>query len=96
MISWKISDEDFDLVGKIVTRAAKLYRSNGVSFNRQNVVMDLIACNANGTPLDFKKMLAADDFNLAHDIGGIDRHMNRETGKLEGFFRPRCTLRENA
>lgn len=55
--------------------------------------MDIIATHANGNPLDFDKLLAADDFNFAHDVFGICRHLNRETGELEDFFSPRCSLR---
>ena len=62
-------------------------------YERINLVMDLTAADGvNGNrPLDWAKLLAFDDFNFLHDIGGISRHMNRETGRLEGFFVPRCS-----
>lgn len=57
--------------------------------------MDLVACNANGTPIDFVKLRGFDDFNFVHDVGGIIRHMDRETGKLTHCFMPRCARPES-
>lgn len=60
--------------------------------------MDLTACHLNGCPLDLDGLLAADDFALAHDVQLIDRHLNRDTGKLglrgeePGVILPRCAL----
>lgn len=56
--------------------------------------MDLLATHANGCPMDFVKLEAADDFNLLHDVSGIDRHLNRGTGKLENCFLPRCAAKQ--
>jgi hypothetical protein len=56
-------------------------------------VMDLTACHANGCPLDLELLAAADDTNLLHDVGGINRHMDRETGRLTRCFVPRFTAR---
>jgi hypothetical protein len=58
-----------------------------------DVMMDVSATHANGNPLRLKKLLEADDFNFTHDILGIRRHLNRETGKLEDGFRPRFSQR---
>lgn len=52
--------------------------------------MDLRATNANGMPLDFEKLSNADYYNFAHDILGIRKHLNRNTGKLMRHFVPRC------
>ena len=43
---------------------------------------------------DFKKLQDFDDMNFDHDIGGIRRHFNRETKKLEDCFLPRCAIPE--
>ena len=51
--------------------------------------MDLLATHANGCPMDFDRMREADDFNILHDIAGIGNHLDRETGKIVGFFVPR-------
>lgn len=53
--------------------------------------LDLAAANVD-VGLDTEKLVAFDDFNLFHDIYGIYRHMDRDTGKLTGYFRPRCAI----
>lgn len=89
-VSFDISDADAKRVRKIVSRIAAMA---GTSIDRLEMRMDLIATHANGCPLDFERMLAADDFNIAHDVYGIGRHIDRETGKLGGCFRPRFARR---
>lgn len=54
--------------------------------------MDLIATH-NSNPLDLERLLAADDFNFIHDVYGIARHIDRETGELGGCFSPRFSRR---
>lgn len=48
--------------------------------------MDITACHANGCPLKLRELLAAEDFNFAHDVFGIRRHLNRETAQLGDYF----------
>lgn len=62
-------------------------------FTIADVMMDLLAVNANGTPLRLEALRDADAFNFAHDILGIRRHLNRETGALENGFTPRFARR---
>lgn len=57
-------------------------------FDRLSLVMDLENTN-NEVGLRLYELLNADDLNFAHDIIGIIKNMNRETGKLENFFLPR-------
>lgn len=54
------------------------------------IAMDLAAVNANGCPLDFQKLLDFPDFDFAHDLYGIRKHLDRVTGGLVGCFVPRC------
>lgn len=65
-------------------------------YKRINLMMDLMAADGvNGNrALDWDRLLEADDFNFLHDIGGISRHMNRDTGELTGFFLPRFTAKQ--
>lgn len=67
-------------------------------YKRINLIMDLTAADGvNGNdPLDWDRLLAADDFNFLHDVTGICRHMNRDTGELMNCFVPRCRKREVA
>lgn len=58
--------------------------------------MDLTAVHANGNPMRLADLLAADDFNFAHDIVGISRFLDRNTGRLTDCFSPRFSARELA
>lgn len=51
--------------------------------------MNLTACHLNGPPLRLQELLEAPVFDFSHDICGIDKFMNRKTGKLSGYFVPR-------
>lgn len=88
--SFSVSSQDAIKIGKIVDRAMPIYRRHGVKVARLTLVMNLTACHANGNPLDLDKLLTFDDGNLMHDVGGISRHLNRETGALENCFLPRA------
>lgn len=59
----------------------------------QHHQMNIIACHLNGCPLDLQRLLDADDFNFANDISGIDRHIDRDTGRLLHHFLPRHALK---
>ena len=83
--SFKISIADALAVRRIAKRAYAKW-----SVDEMSTQMDLTAAHANGCPLDFAKLEKFDDFNLAHDIFGIARHIDRRTGRLSDFFVPRC------
>jgi hypothetical protein len=51
--------------------------------------MDIAAVHCNGTPLRLNAFCWADNFNFVHDFRGIERHLNRATGRLENQFLPR-------
>lgn len=89
ILNWKLSPDDSKLVTAIAKRAVIRYRASDIVADPLNIEMDLTAVHNNGTPLRLKELLAADNFNLMHDIGGIARHINRDTGQLEDFFVPR-------
>lgn len=54
--------------------------------------MDLEAAH-HACPLQLREMVdalqTAHKGDVVHDLLGIRRHLNRESGKLEGFFTPR-------
>lgn len=93
--SFKTTSAECDLIGQIADRAEQRGLIHK-GYSRMTAVMDLTACHANGCPLDFAGLLAAEPLDFTHDICGIARHMNRETGKLGGCFLPRCAARETA
>lgn len=96
MVSFKVTKEEAELIVKIAARAqVELFNpKNGQEKSwckqtEQDTQMDLCATIAQGVPLRLEELLSADNFNFCHDIAGIYRHIDRSTGKLEGFFRPR-------
>lgn len=90
-IIWECSKEETILIHEIAKRAVKDYARAGVKLDFIDTSMDITACHLNGNPLDLEKLLKADPFNFAHDITGIARHIDRETGQLKDCFLPRCS-----
>lgn len=83
------------LIHEIAARAVKLALNLGAGDGVRliDVMMDIEACISNGCPLRLDDLLAAGDTDFAHDVFGIRRHLNRETGKLENCFSPRFSQR---
>jgi hypothetical protein len=99
MLKFTTNSADRTVIQSIAERAAAIdVQHNGASRARnvQHHAMNVSACHANGNPLDLTRLLAADDFNFAHDVFGIDRHIDRETGELQNFFSPRFSARVDA
>lgn len=86
MINFDITcDTEEQLIDDIVLRVCGLIpESDPVC-----VFMDIAACHLNGTPLKLQELLQADKTNFLHDIGGINRHLDRTTGELKAGFLPR-------
>lgn len=88
------TEEDLAIISKIAERAIAYFilaseTGRRLPFDGLDIQMDLCAVHLNGCPLRLADLLAADDFNFAHDITGIRRHLNRKTGALENHFLPR-------
>lgn len=86
-------DAALDLIGKIADRAVRHYASFDIRVDRTEVVLDLTACHFKGQRLRLDDLLAADDLNFVHDIGGINKHLDRTTFKLLDGFSPRFSHR---
>ncbi len=80
----KISKEDAILIAKITKRANR-YRKG---IKRLTLYMDLVMVHWH-YGLRLADLLAADEANFVHDISGITRHLDRETGGLMNCFLPR-------
>jgi hypothetical protein len=90
MIDWnKATIEDVLKISKIV----KLARSLDPTLDTLRTQMDLEACHST-CPLDLDRMLTAKQSDLMHDIGGIRRHLDRDTGELRDCFVPRFAAAE--
>ena len=98
-VSFDITVDESNVIAKIAKRAANILRERGNKRHIADLIleikMDLTAAHANGCPLDFHKLFAADDFNLMHDVVGINNHLNRETGRLENHFLLRFAARKS-
>ena len=89
MVNFDCSKTEARLIAKIANRAVIMAANNGVKYPFMDCEMDVTAVHCNGCTLNLERLLAADDFNFAHDVFGIRRHIDRETGKLQNCFLPR-------
>jgi len=89
MINWKTTKRENELIVKIAKRANTMAKEIDVKYSIMDINMDITATHLNGCSLKLKELLEADNFNFAHDIFGIYRHINRVTGKLGNCFLPR-------
>jgi hypothetical protein len=76
------------LLTEIVNRAEKLSRRFKQPTVRATIVLDLVMAHRM-QPLDLELLLAADDVNFAHDVFGIMRHIDRNSGAMRDCFVPR-------
>ena len=89
-INFSVSKDDANKIREIVERAETIAVSFGARRpDRMTLTMDLTATHANGCPLKLADLLAADRTNFIHDVFGIMRHIDRETGQLGNCFVPR-------
>lgn len=84
--------EEHKVIMGIVLRYARLV-GDEVDVQPLSAMMDIEACHCNGCALDLAALLNAPrDTDVVHDVAGIQRFMNRETGLLEGGFTPRYAV----
>lgn len=95
-ISFKTTKEETAAIGKLARLASEMGKEFGIQYSVMDANMDLTACHANGNLLDLDRMvgeiIADGGRNLGHDFFGIRRHINRQTGQLEGCFVPRFSI----
>lgn len=80
------SREDIELIFKIAKRFKNAMDNCGPAIF--TVTMDLEAVHAD-QPLNLAQMVEGNEQDICHDIGLINRNLNRETGKLENGAVPR-------
>jgi hypothetical protein len=95
-VSFDYSGIPLGVLDVVVRRAAAAFTAAGYARPALEIRMDLVVTHANGNPMDFERLAEADDFNFAHDVFGIYRHLDRETGKLGDCFLPRFTMKKGA
>lgn len=89
MISFKTTKKDCILIDKIVRRALT---NDPLRKDFSALGMDITAVHANGMPLKLKELLASDELSFFHDVWGIEKHIDRETGQLKDCFLPRFAV----
>lgn len=91
-INFSVSKRDHKILNQIADRAVAVAQSCDIEYNKITALMDLTAVHANGNPLRLGELLEANDFDFNHDVFGIRRHIDRETGLLRDFFVPRFSV----
>ena len=76
----------------VMERIAERAEFTFMTVDRDTVVRDLQATILGGCRLRLDDLLAADDFNFAHDVLGINQHLDRQTFKFKDCFSPRYSL----
>jgi hypothetical protein len=95
MVSFDVTPLERSTIAKIVERAEIVANDlGGLAIDRLTLTMDITACHANGNPLRLDELFGADRFDFIHDVFGICRNIDRDTGKLGNFFSPRFSRRE--
>lgn len=84
--------EEIIIASRIAARAVVMAADIGFEYKHQDAMMDIEACHSNGCPLKLGELLAADDGNFGHDVFGIRRFIDRQTGQLGGAFLPRFAM----
>jgi len=91
---FNITEAEGDIITKIVERAWDIESIRDGYNSKLDLRMDLMTVHANGNPLRLGDLLISSDFNFMHDIFGIRRHLDRDTGKLGESFSPRFSQRQ--
>ena len=93
-VSFAVSRTEARLISKITGRAIELAERHSIDVEFLDLEMDLTACHCNGCQLQLEELLAADDDDFGHDVFGIRRYIDRDTGELTRCFLPRYAAPE--
>ena len=96
-------DRDYQarITGRLIYRIAGRYiriceQAATQCESMEAIVMDVLGAHECACALDLEGLLKASDTDIAHDVGGILRHYNRKTRKLEDHFTPRYFKRQES
>ena len=81
---------EYELITIIAKRTLQIFREMEIdpSLDQQDIAISLHLCNE-FCPLDLERFAKGEPFHIVHDILGILRHLNHNTGLLEDCFVPR-------
>lgn len=89
-VAFKTTNAEALLIHAIAKRASRLAKSMDLKWTLNDADMDITAIHCNDLKLDLQGLLNADEANFGHDVLGIRRYIDRNSGTLTGFFVPRC------
>lgn len=92
-LNFPTDTRDIIMIGCVVTRFLDWIKTRNVKPTERmakNLHMDLGACHCNGTPLSFEALMKMEDTPFVVDIMGVNKNLDRNTGKQLNGFRPRC------
>lgn len=77
-------------ISKVAARAVvALGKPLPSGMDHQTICLDLGKVHDSGCPLDLAGLLVCRESDLLHDVMGIHRHLDRDTGELLECFWPR-------
>ena len=77
--------KDYQLCSEIAERASKI-----LGWDKATIFMDLSCLMEGGSiQLDLEGLRDANEYDLVHDVVGINHHLTRRNGELKDFFLPR-------
>ena len=85
---------DSDLIAQIAERSVKMWPLHGVPMTLIGAAVVVGLVHEECCKLDLAGLLAARDFDFAHDIFGMCRHYDPATGTLKDGFLPRYAVME--
>ncbi len=98
--SFTRSRTDDATIRKIAKRAARLYQDLYPCEKQPpqlHWAMTIAAAHANGCPLRLEALLEADDGNFGHDVFGLDRFIDKDSGVVPANkFWPRYARPDHA
>lgn len=91
----RIPIEDRATIVQIAYRASGALRRSGYAINSdltRRMALDVANAHISGRPLDLERLFQAPEAELVSDVLGIQHSIDRQTGKLGGFY-PRYAAR---
>ena len=79
-----LTKEEYALCNKIAERAVKV-----CGFDKCTAYMDITICHSEAREMKLEELLNAPLMDFAHDVFGINQHLDHDTHKLTDCFLPR-------
>ena len=81
------------LIAEIADRAVEKAAELGLEVDKHDVIMAVSLVHHGDCPLDLESLRTAPDFDFAHDVFGILKHLDPKLMELTDCFLPRCARR---